>query len=140
MENKELLMRILDTYNDYAVCSGNLTEERVKFEHNGEVYEVFAEDMAEIKEIIERFERLEKYERVMIPPIRDVMDQLAEKEKQDKILSILKNKKVDIKLVLWAGQKVEAYNVKVREQKDYWWREELTQEEFDDIKEWLDNE
>lgn len=135
MENKELLMRILDTYNDYAVCSGNLTEERVKFEHDGEVYEVFAEDMAEIKEIIERFERLEKYERVMIPSIRSVIDQLAEKEKQDKILSILKNKKVDIKLVLWAGQNVEAYNVEVRERK-YFPRAELTQEEFDDIRKW----
>lgn len=60
-------------------------------------------------------------------------------EENLKILEILKNKKVDIKLVLWAGQKVEAYNVVVRE-KNLFPREELTQEEFDLIKEWLDNE
>lgn len=69
---------------------------------------------------------------------QELQNDLEEKEKQDKILEILKNKKVDIKLVLWAGQKVEAYNVVVREQKDYWWREELTQEEFDLIREWLE--
>ena len=75
----------------------------------------------------------------MIDCIDIIREALEQKEKQDKILEILKNKKVDIKLVLWAGQKVEAYNVVVRE-KNLFPREELTQEEFDLIRKWLDNE
>ena len=66
--------------------------------------------------------------------------ELEQKEKQDKILKLIVEKQVDIKLVAWAGVKVEAYNVKVREEKDYWWREELTQDEFDLIKEWLEDD
>lgn len=56
-------------------------------------------------------------------------------EKELVAFNIIKTKKVDVKLVLWAGNNVEAYNVHVREQKDYWPREELTQEEFDLIRE-----
>jgi hypothetical protein len=55
-------------------------------------------------------------------------------------LDIIKAKKVDVKLVLWAGNNVEAYNVKVREAKEYWRREELTQTEFYLIREVLNNE
>ena len=53
-------------------------------------------------------------------------------------LDIIKTKKVDVKLVLWAGQSVEAYNVVVRE-KNLFPREELTQEEFYLIREVLNN-
>jgi L-lactate utilization protein LutC len=97
-----------------------------------------------IKEMIkDMLDTCNKYNLESVPIMKNELEQvlkdLEEKEKQDKILSILKNKKVDIKLVLWAGQKVEAYNVVVRETKHFP-REELTQEEFDDIKEWLGNE
>ena len=46
---------------------------------------------------------------------------------------IINEKRVDIKLLHWAYPSVEAYNVKVREQKDYWPRKELTPEEFEFI-------
>lgn len=56
-----------------------------------------------------------------------------EVEKTDKEIAfdLIDTKNVDIKLLKWAYPSVEAYNVKVRTEKDYWWREELTKEEFD---------
>lgn len=56
-----------------------------------------------------------------------------EQEKSDKEIAfdLIDTKNVDIKLLKWAYPSVEAYNVKVRTEKDYWWREELTKEEFD---------
>ncbi|MBO7692352.1 MAG: hypothetical protein J6T10_06925 [Methanobrevibacter sp.] len=70
--------------------------------------------------------------------LESIKKELEEKEKQDKILKLIVEKQIDVKLVVWAGVNVEAYNVKVRAEKDYWWREELTQDEFDLIKEWLE--
>lgn len=57
------------------------------------------------------------------------------KIKNDKEIAfnLINTKNVDIKLLKWAYPSVEAYNVKVRSEKDYWWREELTQEEFEFI-------
>lgn len=74
----------------------------------------------------------------MTKKIKDLTEE--EIETKLKALEIIKKKKVDVKLVLWAGKLVEAYNVRVREQKDYWWREELTQEEFDAVREELEND
>lgn len=54
---------------------------------------------------------------------------------QDKVkaFDLINEKDVDVKLLKWAYPSVEAYNVKVRTEKDYWWRKELTQEEFEFI-------
>jgi len=54
---------------------------------------------------------------------------------QDKVkaFDLINEKDVDIKLLKWAYPSVEAYNVKVRTEKDYWWRKELTKEEFEFI-------
>lgn len=71
-------------------------------------------------------------------PLIEKNKQLKEENAEYKrVLEVIKEKKVDIKLIMWAGNMVEAYNQKVREQKDYWWREELTQEEFDLLKRWF---
>ena len=43
---------------------------------------------------------------------------------------LINSKNVDIKLLKWAYPSVEAYNVKVRSEMHYWWREELTDVEF----------
>ena len=58
---------------------------------------------------------------------------LKAQEKSDKEIAfdLINTKNVDIKLLKWAYPSVEAYNVKVRTEKDYWWREELTNEEFE---------
>ena len=87
----------------------------------------------------EALERLEN-NRNAIPyaiDYRIIKQALIKSQEQEKVLEIIKEKKVDIKLIMWAGNMVEAYNQKVREQKDYWWREELTQEEFDLLKRWF---
>ena len=54
---------------------------------------------------------------------------------QDKVkaFDLINEKDVDIKLLKWAYPSVEAYNTKVRVEKDYWWRKELTKEEFEFI-------
>lgn len=54
---------------------------------------------------------------------------------QDKVkaFDLINEKDVDVKLLKWAYPSVEAYNVKVRTEKDYWWRKELTKEEFEFI-------
>jgi len=52
-------------------------------------------------------------------------------ELKAKAFDLIDIKNVDIKLLKWAYPSVEAYNVKVRVEKDYWWREELTKEEFE---------
>jgi len=58
---------------------------------------------------------------------------LKAQRKNDKEIAfdLINTKDVDIKLLKWAYPDVEAYNVKVRTEKDYWWREELTKEEFE---------
>jgi len=50
-----------------------------------------------------------------------------------KAFDLINEKDVDIKLLKWAYPSVEAYNTKVRVEKDYWWRKELTKEEFEFI-------
>ena len=46
---------------------------------------------------------------------------------------LINKKRVDIKLVHWAYPSCKAYNVAVREKKETWRREELTEEEFEFI-------
>lgn len=46
---------------------------------------------------------------------------------------LINKKRVDIKLLHWAYPSCKAYNVAVREKKETWWREELTEEEFEFI-------
>lgn len=46
---------------------------------------------------------------------------------------LINKKRVDIKLVHWAYPNCKAYNVAVREKKETWRREELTEEEFEFI-------
>lgn len=46
---------------------------------------------------------------------------------------LINKKRVDIKLVHWAYPNCKAYNVAVREKKETWPREELTEEEFEFI-------
>lgn len=55
------------------------------------------------------------------------------KSKKEKAFDLINEKDIDVKLLKWAYPSVEAYNVKVRTEKDYWWRKELTQEEFEFI-------
>ena len=56
-------------------------------------------------------------------------------EQKDKIraFDLINEKNIDIKLLKWAYPDLQAYNQKVRVEKDYWWRKELTQEEFEFI-------
>lgn len=54
-------------------------------------------------------------------------------EDKVKAFDLINEKDIDIKLLKWAYPSVDAYNQKVREQKDYWWRKELTKEEFEFI-------
>ena len=63
------------------------------------------------------------------------METLQEAIDKAKAFDLIKNKKVDVKLVLCAGDMVEAYNICVKEEKDCWDREELTQEEFNFLRE-----
>ena len=60
-----------------------------------------------------------------------IKDALTYKSRKELAFDLIDTKNVDIKLLKWAYPSVEAYNVKVRAEKDYWWREELTKEEFD---------
>lgn len=53
-----------------------------------------------------------------------------EKNDKDAAFDLIAEKNVDVKLLRWAYPSLEAYNVKVRTEKEYWWREELTMEEF----------
>ncbi len=46
---------------------------------------------------------------------------------------LINKKRVDIKLLHWAYPSCKAYNVAVREKKETWRREELTEEEFEFI-------
>lgn len=54
-------------------------------------------------------------------------------QEKAKAFDLINKKDIDVKLLKWAYPSVEAYNVKVRTEKDYWWRKELTQEEFEFI-------
>ena len=63
------------------------------------------------------------------------METLQEAIDKAKAFDLIKNKKVDVKLVLCAGDMVKAYNICVSEEKECWDREELTQEEFDFLRE-----
>ena len=63
--------------------------------------------------------------------IKQSLQKAEEKNDKEIAFDLIDIKNVDIKLLKWAYPSVEAYNVKVRTEKDYWWREELTQEEFE---------
>lgn len=63
--------------------------------------------------------------------IKDVLLKVQEQEDKAKAFNLIDVKNVDIKLLKWAYPSVEAYNVKVREHKDSFPREELTKEEFE---------
>ena len=66
--------------------------------------------------------------------VEDIEQALIKAQKQEdkaKAFDLIDTKNVDIKLLKWAYPSVEAYNVKVREHKDSFPREELTKEEFD---------
>lgn len=62
--------------------------------------------------------------------VRQALIQVQEKNDKDTAFDLINEKDVDIKLLKWAYPSLEAYNVKVRTEKEYWWREELTMEEF----------
>ncbi len=66
-----------------------------------------------------------------VDTIKQALIKSQKKTDKEIAFDLIDTKNVDIKLLKWAYPNVEAYNVKVREQKDYWWREELTKEEFD---------
>ena len=66
-----------------------------------------------------------------VATIKQALLKAQEKTDKDIAFDLINTKNVDIKLLKWAYPSVEAYNVKVREQKDYWRRDELTKEEFD---------
>ena len=65
--------------------------------------------------------------------LKQALIKAQEQEDKVKAFDLINEKDVDIKLLKWAYPSVEAYNVKVRTEKDYWWRKELTQEEFEFI-------
>jgi len=65
--------------------------------------------------------------------IKDYILKTQQQEDKAKAFNLINEKDVDIKLLKWAYPSVEAYNVKVRTEKDYWWRKELTKEEFEFI-------
>ena len=65
--------------------------------------------------------------------IKNYILKTQENEDKAKVFDLINEKDVDIKLLKWAYPSVEAYNVKVRTEKDYWWRKELTKEEFEFI-------
>jgi hypothetical protein len=111
--------------------------------------------MKKMSKELECFKRIKKYsiivdyEKDIVKSIEELLPnscreveqallKAQEKEDKAKAFNLINNKNVDIKLLKWAYPSVEAYNVKVREQKDYWWREELTKEEFELLKRWLD--
>lgn len=68
-----------------------------------------------------------------IDTIEQALIKAQENEDKTKAFDLINEKDVDVKLLKWAYPSVEAYNVKVRTEKDYWWRKELTQEEFEFI-------
>ena len=71
----------------------------------------------------ERRKDLESYKQALL--------KAQEKTDKDIAFDLIDTKNVDIKLLKWAYPSVEAYNTKVRVEKDYWWRDELSKEEFE---------
>lgn len=69
--------------------------------------------------------------------VLSIIKDLEEKEKQDKILKIIKEKNVDIKH-LKHFIKCYTKEVGLKTYNDYHSKEELTQEEYDLFEEWLD--
>lgn len=63
--------------------------------------------------------------------IKQALLKAQEKSDKDIAFDLIDTKNVDIKLLKWAYPSVEAYNTKVRVEKDYWWRDELSKEEFE---------
>lgn len=86
-------------------------------------------DSLEIKEVeIEKYFFRENYD-----TIRQAFIKAQEQEDKSKAFDLINEKDIDVKLLKWAYPSVEAYNTKVRMEKDYWWRKELTKEEFEFI-------
>lgn len=78
---------------------------------------------------------LNRIKTVSFQDLRDIEQALIKMQNNEyKVAFDLINKKrVDIKLLHWAYPSCEAYNVAVREKKETWPREELTEEEFEFI-------
>ena len=78
---------------------------------------------------------LNRISTVSFQDLRDIEQALIKMQNNEyKIAFDLINKKrVDIKLLHWAYPSCKAYNVAVREKKETWPREELTEEEFEFI-------
>jgi len=106
-EELEALGRIIDTL----------------LEENKNKIEVSKANGYDCELLEERRKDLESYKQALI--------KAQNKTDKDIAFDLINTKNVDIKLLKWAYPSVEAYNVKVREQKDYWRREELAKEEFD---------
>lgn len=86
-------------------------------------------DNLETKEVeIEKYFFRENYD-----TIRQAFIKAQEQEDKSKAFDLINEKDIDVKLLKWAYPSVEAYNTKVRMEKDYWWRKELTKEEFEFI-------
>lgn len=88
-------------------------------------------DNANPSEALNITKATEKYTGIDLSIIKQALLKAQEQEDKAKAFDLINTKNVDIKLLKWAYPSVEAYNVAVREQKDYWWREELTPEEFE---------
>ena len=96
----------------------------------------------ENKEKITMIKRLSKSDALNIyckGCLKEVLKDLEQKQKQDKILKIIKDKNVDIKQL---KHFIQCYTkeVSLKTYNDYHSKEELTQEEYDLLEEWLDNE
>ena len=72
------------------------------------------------------------YEEELIT-IKQALTKVQEQKDKVKAFDLINEKNIDIKLLKWAYPDLQAYNQKVRVEKDYWWRKELTQEEFEFI-------
>lgn len=68
----------------------------------------------------------------LILPIKQALIK-AQSNEYKLAFDLINKKRVDIKLLHWAYPSCKAYNDAVREKKEYWPREELTEEEFEFI-------
>ena len=108
MTSKEKIREVLAVYHEYAEYYDEYDEwNKVDFNYDGETFRIFEEDVEKVKELIK---------------------DLEQKEKQDKILEIIFKKNVDI-IHLDVSNTVEDYNHLENVGDD------LTQEEFDLLKE-----
>ncbi|MBO7691934.1 MAG: hypothetical protein J6T10_04780 [Methanobrevibacter sp.] len=95
-------------------------------------------DRANHDEYLARIDRKEAIKflnenQTFVASIKQALLKAQEQEDKVKAFDLINEKDVDVKLLKWAYPSVEAYNVKVRTEKDYWWRKELTKEEFEFI-------